>query len=460
MLLAAIGACLNGLVTLQREVKERGVETGKKTLLCGQLQGYSAKMRGALRGAILYSTKDMHKPEVAARSAREFDKFAEAVKNISTELTRFKLTGPERNAALQVRNAVEQWQPLAAEIVAHATRQDFGAALTATTMKSVQMADALDQATAVLVKAQDESFADSLASSSRTTAAVWYTAVPLIAVALLAACASAFVLTRSVTVLRRAASELFEGAEQVAAAASQVSTCSQTLAQGSSEQAAAIEETSATSDEINSMAQRNSEHGQAACVEMAQTERIVGDANERLEQMMTSMKGITDSSGKISKIIRVIDEIAFQTNILALNAAVEAARAGDAGMGFAVVADEVRNLAQRSAQAAADTAGLIEESIEKSTIGSRNLDSVAEVVRSISAGAGRVKSLVDGVNVGSREQARGIDQISLALSQMEQTTQSGAASAEETASAAEELTAQSHTLKEIAARLSAIVVGG
>jgi len=460
MLLAAIGACVNGIRALQREVMETGAETGKKTLLCGQLQGYSAKMRGALRGAILYSTADMHKPEVAARSAREFDKFAETVKNISTDLTRLKLTPAEQSAALGVRSAVEQWQPLAAEIVVHASKREFGDALTAATMKSIQFADRLDEATAVLVKAQDEAFAASVTSSSRAIAAVWYRVIPLIALAILAACASAFVLSRTVAVLRAATTDLFEGAEQVASAASQVATCSQTLAQGSSEQAAALEETSASSDEINSMARRNRENGQAACLEMATTEGIVGDANRRLGQMITSMKGITDSSGRISKIIKVIDEIAFQTNILALNAAVEAARAGDAGMGFAVVADEVRNLAQRSAQAAGDTASLIEESIEKSTIGSRNLDSVAEAVRSISAGAGHVKRLVDEVNVGSTEQARGIEQISLALSRMEQTTQSGAASAEETASAAKQLTAQSHTLKEIAARLTAMVTGG
>jgi methyl-accepting chemotaxis protein/methyl-accepting chemotaxis protein-1 (serine sensor receptor) len=169
------------------------------------------------------------------------------------------------------------------------------------------------------------------------------------------------------------------------------------------------------------------------------------------------MNGINSSSEKISKIIKVIDEIAFQTNILALNAAVEAARAGEAGMGFAVVADEVRNLAQRSAQAARDTAGLIEESIAKSNDGKTKLEQVAKAVRSITESSGKVKTLVDEVKLGSQEQARGIEQVAKAITQMERVTQATAASAEESASASEELTAQSEALREIVVELAGMV---
>src|SRR5207245_434495 len=184
------------------------------------------------------------------------------------------------------------------------------------------------------------------------------------------------------------------------------------------------------------------------------------EANGHLEQMVVSMGEINASSDKISKIIKVIDEIAFQTNILALNAAVEAARAGEAGMGFAVVADEVRNLAQRCAQAAKDTSGLIEESISKSSDGKTKLELVATAVRSITDSAAKVKTLVDEVKLGSDEQARGIDQVSKAIVQMESVTQTTAASAEESASASEELSAQSDTLRSIAARLNGMVGGG
>ena len=159
------------------------------------------------------------------------------------------------------------------------------------------------------------------------------------------------------------------------------------------------------------------------------------------------MQEIGNSSNKIARIIKVIDEIAFQTNILALNAAVEAARAGEAGLGFAVVADEVRNLAQRCAQAARDTAGLIEDSIATSRDGNARLDQMAGAVRAMTENATRVKSLVDEVNLGSQEQARGMEQISRAVLQMEQVTQRTAAAAEESASAGSELNSHADTLR-------------
>ena len=173
--------------------------------------------------------------------------------------------------------------------------------------------------------------------------------------------------------------------------------------------------------------------------------------------MVTAMGEINTSSDKIAKIINVIDEIAFQTTILALNAAVEAARAGAAGMDFAVVADEVRSLAQRSAQAGKDTAGLIEESISKSSEGRVKVDQVAAAIRSVTVQSLNVKTLVDPINLGSQEQARGLEQVSRAIVHMEKLTQSTAATAEETASASEELTSQSEAMKEVVARLSMMV---
>ncbi|MCC6262666.1 MAG: MCP four helix bundle domain-containing protein [Bryobacterales bacterium] len=259
--------------------------------------------------------------------------------------------------------------------------------------------------------------------------------------------------------LENAIEELAEGAEQVASAASQVSSSSQSLAQGSSEQAASLEETSASSEEINSMARKNSENSRTAADLMTQSQKKYEQANQSLDESVVAMGEINTQSDKIARIIKVIDEIAFQTNILALNAAVEAARAGEAGMGFAVVADEVRNLAQRSAQAAKDTAALIEESIAKSDDGKVKVDQVATAIRAITEEAAKVKTLVDEVNLGSQEQARGIEQIGKAIAQMEQVTQKTAANAEESASAAEELNAQSMTLKSVVERLTAMVGG-
>ena len=158
--------------------------------------------------------------------------------------------------------------------------------------------------------------------------------------------------------------------------AHQIASASQTLSHGASQQAASLEESSASMEEMAATTRTNAENSAKAAAMMAETDECVRDAHRALDQMVASMEGIKESSAKVAKIIQAIDEIAFQTNILALNAAVEAARAGEAGMGFAVVADEVRSLAQRSAQAARDTAALIEESIARSQAGEQKVQIV------------------------------------------------------------------------------------
>ncbi len=270
---------------------------------------------------------------------------------------------------------------------------------------------------------------------------------------------SVFVVRDVNRILKNALSEISEGARQVASAASQVSSSSQSLAQGSSEQAAALEETSASTAEINSMASRNTENSRMAADLVTSSKKRFVETNQFLDQTVVAMGEINSQSGKVSKIIKTIDEIAFQTNILALNAAVEAARAGEAGLGFSVVAGEVRNLAQRCAQAAQDTAGLIEESIAKSSDGKVKVDQVAAAILAITEESGRVKTLVDEVNLGSQEQSRGIEQIGRAITQMEQVTQTTAATAQQSAAAAEQLTAQSESLNDVVDRLSALVGG-
>jgi methyl-accepting chemotaxis protein len=206
-----------------------------------------------------------------------------------------------------------------------------------------------------------------------------------------------------------------------------------------------------------SMTRKNAENSQEAASQMAQSERLVGQANTSLQDLVASMTAIRESSGKVTKIVKTIDEIAFQTNILALNAAVEAARAGEAGMGFTVVADEVRNLAQRSAQAAKDTAALIEESAASAQSGGVKVEAVVTSMTAITENASLVKGLIDEVSVASRQQAQGIDQVTQAISQMEKVTQTTAATAEESAAASEELNAQAEQSMSVVARLDALV---
>jgi methyl-accepting chemotaxis protein len=266
------------------------------------------------------------------------------------------------------------------------------------------------------------------------------------------------VITRSISrKLHRAIADLKEGAEQVASAAAQVSSSSQSLAQTSSEQAASLQQTSASTEQINAVSRKNADDCGHATELVSQSQQRFDMTNASLDAMVQAVGEINASSEKISKIIRVIDEIAFQTNILALNAAVEAARAGEAGLGFAVVADEVRNLAQRCAQAAKDTAGLIEDSITKSKEGKQKMDQVAISIRDVTRNAADIKVMIENVNAASQEQSRGIEHIGRAVSQMEHLTQTTAASAEESAAAAEELTAQSQAVKSIVERLTAMV---
>lgn len=261
-------------------------------------------------------------------------------------------------------------------------------------------------------------------------------------------------------VLGSRAAELSTGAQQVVAAASQLSGSSQALSQGATEQASSLEETSASMEEMASMTRRNAENTTQAARLMNDVSGQVGASNAALGEMVGSMASIRESSNKVAKIIKTIDEIAFQTNILALNAAVEAARAGEAGMGFAVVADEVRNLAQRSAQAAKDTAALIEESIARSEEGSVKVQQVSAAIGTITESVNKVKGIVEEVREASQQQTQGIDQVTQAVMQMEKVTQTTAATAEESAAASEELNAQAENSMVVVRELEALVGGG
>ncbi len=252
---------------------------------------------------------------------------------------------------------------------------------------------------------------------------------------------------------------LREASEANVTSASQIAQNGAQLAEGSTAQAASLEETSASLEEISSMARRNSEGAQRAKLIAGQTRTAADTGTTEVAAMNAAMEAIKTSSSGIAKIIKTIDEIAFQTNILALNAAVEAARAGEAGAGFAVVAEEVRALAQRSATAAKETAEKIDDSVSKSQHGAAVCIKVATSLQEIAAKTREVDELVAEIATASSEQTQGINQVNSAISQMDRIVQASAAQAEEGASVAEELTAQATEVQSTIDELARVVGG-
>ncbi len=259
--------------------------------------------------------------------------------------------------------------------------------------------------------------------------------------------------------LTRIVNGLSSGAEQVAAASSQVSGASQSLAEGATEQAAGLEETSSSLEEMSSMTKQNADNAQQANTLAAESQKSAQAGSDAMQRMSQAIDDIQKSADETAKIIKVIDEIAFQTNLLALNAAVEAARAGEAGKGFAVVAEEVRNLAMRSAEAAKNTSGMIEESVKNSRNGVEISSEVSKELDKIVTSIQQTGHLVDEISAASAEQAQGIDQVNTAVSQMDKVTQQNAANAEESASASEELSAQAEQMQAIVHELVRLVNG-
>lgn len=270
------------------------------------------------------------------------------------------------------------------------------------------------------------------------------------------ALASILVMRRVKGALSYVAGQISASAEQISSAAAQVSSASQALAQGASEHAAALEETSASAQEITTLTEQNTNSARECSELMAQAQEIGKTWRVESSRLQEAVESINCASEEISKVLSVIDGIAFQTNILALNAAVEAARAGEAGAGFAVVADEVRNLARRSAEAAKTTSELVSRSVESAHEGRARLQALNDSLNASAQVRGAVKKMADLVSESSAEQSRGVEQIAQSIAQMDRATQSNSASAEENAAAAEELMAQSEAMKNVVRELSSL----
>jgi len=421
----------------------------------GRLSGLAKDIRGNIRGHITAnSLEDKNKAETDLvkldQDLRgEIQAYEKTVSN-SAERELFAKIPEGFNKILRTAARI---QPLSRDLKNAQAMELFR---TETMPAYLEVQKAIDAA--VAFEKQQGSRTAAIASASAQSGKAW--TLTLLVFSAMCCAGMGWYIVRGVNgVLHRSMEDLGEASSQTANAARQVSASSQSLARGASEQAASLQQTSASTEEISSMTRKNAENSRQAAGNMAQAVQQVNEANETLSHMVSSMNEINASSARIAKIIKVIDEIAFQTNILALNAAVEAARAGEAGMGFAVVANEVRNLAQRCAQAAQDTAGLIEESIAKANDGKIRLDRVALAVGSITGSAAKVKSLVDEMSAGSHDQARGIEQVAKAISEIEQVTQKTAASAEQGAAAGQQLSAQSETMRDVVRQLAALIGG-
>jgi methyl-accepting chemotaxis protein len=454
VLLLSAGAIL---VTrdLGGELNHAANVTARQQYLAGLVGAGAAELTSLERGTVLAAMLG-DKPR-ADEYQRQFRTRADGLQKALADLTKMAASREEA-ARLQIVDQQAASVSQAHEEMRQAmASQQMDVGMTIFAQKVQPRLEEIGRQATELVDQQNRDLAaTSLSSAARSSRSTLVT-VALMLIALAVGVGVFWTVRHASGSLKDLAFRMSQSAENVSSAASMVSSAGHSLAEGASQQASSLEETSASTEEIASITRKNADHALQVAGLMQKTAEGAVGVNTSLDRMVEQMREIGNSSNKIARIIKVIDEIAFQTNILALNAAVEAARAGEAGLGFAVVADEVRNLAQRCAQAARDTAGLIEDSIASARDGNSRLDQMAGSVRGMTESATRVKGLVDEVNLGSQEQARGMEQISRTVLQMEQVTQKTAASAEESAAAGTELNDHANALRELVHEMRTMV---
>lgn len=453
---AAAGAAgWYGVISLGNQLEKSIQVTTRQIELAGELKANVFAFRLQERGLLLFS--HIHAVEQVTACSQAFERSLALSRE---ELRQIRLLVPDergRQLTNQIEAAIQEYSSHQAEVkellasdnVAEATEWDretlvpAGGRIIAAIDKFSELQHSLNgQATVESVRIRQQ--------AEIVLAAGFVLSIPM-------ACAIGLVLLRLSRQLRKTALELRENGTQVANAASQISSAGQGLAQGSSEHASSLEEISASSEEIKAMGEKATDSMRSASEMVKHSESQFAETTQSLDQMVVAMREITESSSKISKVIKVINEIAFQTNILALNAAVEAARAGEAGLGFAVVADEVRSLAHRCAEAARETESMIADSISKAAHGRSKMDRVAAAIQCIAGDSAGVRALVEEVYDGSQKQTRAMAKISGAIFQLYRVTQTTAAHAEESAAAAEQLSAQSEVMKDMVDDLANLV---
>jgi methyl-accepting chemotaxis protein/methyl-accepting chemotaxis protein-1 (serine sensor receptor) len=433
--------------SLNRDLDRAAKVTARQQYLAGDVATSTSLLTSQERGYVMAAMLADKEHAAACESA-----FRERAQRLQRALEDLRGLADSAETSGLVQTLTQQASVVNqahAELSQAMANQQMDAAMTIFSDKVVPRLEEIGRRASELVEQENRELATAAEESARTASRGLFITLGLAILGLVVGGLLFAIVRKANYSLRGLARRVAESAERVAEGASRISETSNKLAEGASQQAASLEETSASTEEISSITRKNADHALQVATLVQESDKGAVQVNQSLDGMVEKMKEIDASSNKIARIIKVIDEIAFQTNILALNAAVEAARAGEAGLGFAVVADEVRNLAQRCAQAAKDTAGLIEESIATSHQGNSQLDQVSGAVRSMTENSARVKALVDEVSLGSQEQARGMEHISRAVLQMEQVTQNSAASAKDGASSGSELSSHAATLQEL-----------
>src|ERR1035437_1893019 len=390
-LVLLLGAC-GLLVTrdLSGDLERAANVTARQQYLAGQVSADSAELTSLERGSVLAAMLADAAHQQAYQQA-----FGQHAENLRKSLAALRTMADTSEAAARLQSLEQQASAVAQaheELRQAMASQQMDVAVVIFAQKVQPSLEEIGRQAVSLVERRSSDLASASAASSAKSARATMVTIVLLLIALGVGAGVLWMVRRVGAALKDLAARMSDSAERVSGGASMVSSSSQSLAAGASQQAASLEETSASSEEIASITRKNADHAlQVAGLMQQSAEGAVG-VNESLDRMVVQMNEIGNSSNKIARIIKVIDEIAFQTNILALNAAVEAARAGEAGLGFTVVADEVRNLAQRCGQAARDTAGLIEDSISTSRDGHARLDHMAGNVPAMTENSTKVKS--------------------------------------------------------------------
>ncbi len=458
MLAVVVGMTASALYSITIVDKELEISTGstaEKLALAGDVKAAANIMRTGQRGILLNALQS--DPAGAAATERDYSKKKEETLALVAKIDGLLGREEGRQLVQQLKSDIERRAACFRQIAQLCRAGNLNQASAFYKERGAPAGAAMER-TASALMTQETAIMRRSADAGRRQARFAMIAMTAIGTFGIGTIILTFVMVGGITkTMSHLAAELSQGASQVFSTSSQVASASQKLAAEASASASAIEATSTAALQVASMARLSAGQARTAADIMDSVDAQVNNGNKTLGEMVESMTEIAESSGRISKIIQVIDGIAFQTNILALNAAVEAAGAGEAGMGFAVVADEVRNLAQRSAVAARDTAGLIEDSIAKSNGGAIKPQQVAEVIRGITENTGRTKKFINDVSLASLAEAKGVDEISRGVIQMQQSTRDTASFSEESAAAGQQLSNQAKTLNSIARQMASMV---